>query len=187
MNDKLEAILKVLPQTQCGLCNHKGCRPYAQAMLTNKDTIDKCHPGGTKTLIALSEILNKPYEQYAEQVAARETNNSVVYIDSQACIGCTKCIQACPVDAIVGAAKTNHIVLKTECTGCDLCIPACPVDCIHKDQHSNGDNLGQYFRERYEQRQLRLNKDAEQKKVIHKKNKALVSARLKQIIKQDKN
>jgi electron transport complex protein RnfB len=126
--DQIDALL---PQTQCGQCTYAGCRPYAEAIAKGEADINQCPPGGETVIIALADLLDveaKPLN--AEHGQAKETK-TVVYIDEQTCIGCTLCIQACPVDAILGAAKHMHTVIESECTGCDLCIPPCPVDCIH--------------------------------------------------------
>ena len=124
--DKIDALL---PQTQCGQCTYPGCRPYAEAITSGEANINQCPPGGETTMLALSELLG--VEPLAlDQEHADEPEKTVVYIDEQICIGCTLCIQACPVDAILGAAKQMHTVIESECTGCDLCIPPCPVDCI---------------------------------------------------------
>ncbi|MFK8397156.1 electron transport complex subunit RsxB [Pseudomonas sp. BGr12] len=119
-------INDLLPQTQCGQCGYAGCKPYAQA-IAGGDAINKCPPGGAATIAALAELLDiepLPLD------AAEETPLRVAYIREAECIGCTKCIRACPVDAIVGAAKLMHTVIVDECTGCDLCLEPCPVDCI---------------------------------------------------------
>ena len=125
--DLIEHIDALLPQTQCGKCGHPGCRPYAEGIAAG-EPINKCPPGGAETIEALSRLLITP----AIPLDPQRGNPSAVvaYIREAECIGCTKCIQACPVDAIVGAAKFMHTVLVDECTGCDLCIAPCPVDCI---------------------------------------------------------
>ncbi len=121
--EKLDALL---PQTQCGQCGYPGCRPYAEA-IANGDVINKCVPGGEPTIKRIAELMgvevpvDGPVEPPIKKVA---------FIHEDLCIGCTKCIQACPVDAIVGAAKMMHTVIKSECTGCDLCVDPCPTDCI---------------------------------------------------------
>lgn len=122
--DKIDAIL---PQTQCGQCGFPGCRPYAEAIAGGEAEINRCPPGGETVVLALSDLLGvdpKPLEG-----GARE--KTVAWIDEQTCIGCTLCFQACPVDAILGAAKQMHTILESECTGCGLCVEPCPVDCIH--------------------------------------------------------
>jgi len=126
----VEQIDNLLPQTQCGQCGFPGCKPYAEAIAHEEADINQCPPGGETTIIALADLLDRePKPLNPENGAASE--KTVVYIDEQTCIGCTLCIQACPVDAIVGAAKQMHTVVTDECTGCDLCIPPCPVECIH--------------------------------------------------------
>ena len=126
----VEKIDAILPQTQCGQCSYAGCRPYAEAISKGEADINRCPPGGTTTMLALADLLGvEPRPLSAEHAA--EPIKTVVYIDEQICIGCTLCIQVCPVDAILGAAKQMHSVIERECTGCNLCIPPCPVDCIH--------------------------------------------------------
>ena len=124
-----EAIDALLPQTQCGLCGYAGCRPYAEAIEAGEADINQCPPGGEAGIRALALLLGRePKPLNPEHGETRPP--SVVVIREDECIGCTKCIQACPVDAIVGASKLMHTVLADRCTGCDLCIPPCPVDCI---------------------------------------------------------
>ncbi len=122
----VEQLDAILPQTQCGQCGYPGCRPYAEA-IANGDDINKCPPGGEATVKELADLMGvepKPLDEDAI------TEKRVAYIREDECIGCTKCIQACPVDAIIGAAKHMHTVITSECTGCDLCVEPCPVDCI---------------------------------------------------------
>lgn len=127
-NPIVEDINNILPQTQCGQCGHPGCRPYAQAIADGED-INKCPPGGEATIQALADLLDvEPKPLDAEH--GEEKTRQVAIIREDECIGCTKCIQACPVDAILGAAKQMHTVIESECTGCDLCVEPCPVDCI---------------------------------------------------------
>jgi electron transport complex protein RnfB len=124
--DRVDAIL---PQTQCGQCNYPGCRPYAEAIAAGEADINQCPPGGEAGIRALAELLGvEPLPLNPEH--GREQSRRVAVIDEITCIGCTLCIQACPVDAIVGASKQMHTVIEGECTGCDLCLPPCPVDCI---------------------------------------------------------
>ena len=125
--DQIDAIL---PQTQCGQCTYPGCRPYAEAIAKGEADINQCPPGGEAVIIALSDLLGVDPKPLNEE-HGEHTEKTVVEIDEQICIGCTLCIQACPVDAILGAAKQMHTILKDECTGCNLCIEPCPVDCIY--------------------------------------------------------
>lgn len=122
--DQIEALL---PQTQCGQCGYPGCRPYAEA-IANGEKINRCPPGGSATMEKLADLMGVEPEPLT---ATAETQvRKVAFIREEECIGCTKCIQACPVDAIVGAGKLMHTVLASACTGCDLCVEPCPVDCI---------------------------------------------------------
>jgi electron transport complex protein RnfB len=119
----------LLPQTQCGQCGFPGCRPYAKAIAANEANINQCPPGGEATILALADLLDRdPTPLNPEN--GMEKPKRVAFIDEQTCIGCTLCIQACPVDAILGTAKHMHTVIAKECTGCELCIAPCPVDCI---------------------------------------------------------
>lgn len=158
----------LLPQTQCGLCGYGGCMPYAKAMIFEEASINLCPPGGVKTLKALGEALQQDPNPYLEEMQAKTKSPSVVRIVEPECIGCTKCIQVCPVDAIVGSAKQMHTVIASACTGCDLCIPACPVDCIEVIplNHSEGstvNNKAETWRERFEVREQRLTQEKKEK------------------------
>lgn len=123
-----QRIDALLPQTQCGKCGHPGCRPYADGIAAGTELINKCPPGGEETIEALARLLQVPVIELDR--SRGEAPAVIAFIREAECIGCTKCIQACPVDAIVGAARLMHSVLVDECTGCDLCIAPCPVDCI---------------------------------------------------------
>ncbi|MDT8283750.1 MAG: electron transport complex subunit RsxB [Gammaproteobacteria bacterium] len=127
----VDQIDTLLPQTQCGQCTYAGCRPYAEAIAKGEADINQCPPGGEATIIALADLLGVEAKPLNAEHGAAKDLPTVVCIDEQTCIGCTLCIQACPVDAILGAAKQMHTVIESECTGCNLCIPPCPVDCIH--------------------------------------------------------
>jgi len=124
----VDQIDNILPQTQCGQCGYPGCRPYAEA-IANGEAINKCPPGGEATIQELADLLGREAIPLDEE-HGHEKAKTVAYIREDECIGCTKCIQACPVDAILGAAKHMHTVIESECTGCDLCVEPCPVDCI---------------------------------------------------------
>ena len=130
-NPIVEQINAILPQTQCGQCNYPGCKPYAEAIAKGEAPINQCPPGGQEGIKKLADLLDVEVLELNPENGA-EVEDQVVEIIEPDCIGCTKCIQVCPVDAIVGAAKQMHTVILDECTGCDLCIPACPVDCIIK-------------------------------------------------------
>lgn len=126
----VERIDALLPQTQCGQCGYPGCRPYAEAIAAGEADINQCPPGGETGVVALADLLGRDPKPLSPEHGV-EKPQMVAVIDEQVCIGCTLCIQACPVDAILGAAKQMHTVLSRECTGCELCLPPCPVDCVH--------------------------------------------------------
>lgn len=123
--DKIDALL---PQTQCGQCGYPGCKPYAEAIASGEAEINKCAPGGEAVVIALADLLGR---EIPTEGVIEDKPPMVAFIDENACIGCTLCIQACPVDAILGSAKHMHTVITKECTGCELCVPPCPVNCIY--------------------------------------------------------
>jgi electron transport complex protein RnfB len=123
--DKIDAVL---PQTQCGQCGFPGCKPYAEAIAKGEADINKCPPGGEEGIHKLADLLGKEFIPFGEGAAPK--GKAVAFINENTCIGCTLCIQACPVDAIVGAAKQMHTIIAAECTGCELCLAPCPVDCI---------------------------------------------------------
>jgi H+/Na+-translocating ferredoxin:NAD+ oxidoreductase subunit B len=123
----IEMIERLLPQTQCGDCGFDGCLPYAEALVENKTELNRCLPGGNETIKDLARFLGteiKPLYKESKNI------NTVALIDETVCIGCVKCITACPVDAIIGAPKQMHSIINQYCTGCELCIAPCPVDCI---------------------------------------------------------
>lgn len=122
----VEKIDAILPQSQCGQCGYPGCKPYAEA-IANGDIITKCVPGGRPTVVKIAEIMGVDVPAM-DDVA--EPEEMVAFIDENMCIGCTKCIQACPVDAIIGTNKAMHTVIPDLCTGCELCVAPCPTDCI---------------------------------------------------------
>ncbi|CAM5383167.1 electron transport complex subunit RsxB [Thauera mechernichensis] len=125
----VEKIDAILPQTQCGQCGFPGCKPYAQAIANGEADINQCPPGGDEGVRKLADLLGREFKPLSEEHGI-EKPKAVAVIDEQTCIGCTLCIQACPVNAIVGAAKQMHTVVEPLCTGCELCVAPCPVDCI---------------------------------------------------------
>ncbi|MDD2100148.1 Electron transport complex protein rnfB [compost metagenome] len=175
----IQRIDALLPQTQCGKCGHPGCKPYATG-IANGEPINKCPPGGSETIHALAELLHVPVLEL--DVSRGSAPAQIAYIREAECIGCTKCIQACPVDAIVGAAKLMHTVIIDECTGCDLCVAPCPVDCIEmhplplnsvlpivgglafslEEQRARAAKRD-HARRRFEQRNARLQREEQQK------------------------
>ena len=124
-----EKLATLLPQTQCGKCGFAGCKPYANAIINEDAPINQCPPGGEITIHAIADLLDRDFIPFDAEVVVEEALKLAVIIEKD-CIGCTLCIQACPVDAIVGCAKQMHTVIASECTGCELCLPPCPVDCI---------------------------------------------------------
>ena len=125
----VERIDAILPQTQCGQCTFPGCKPYANAIAKGEADINQCPPGGEAGVRALAELMGVEFKPLNEEHGITKPK-SVAFIDEETFIGCTLCIQACPVDAILGAAKQMHTIIEKECTGCELCLPPCPVDCI---------------------------------------------------------
>ncbi len=125
-NPLAEQVVQALPQTQCGQCGFAGCKDYAEALARGDAEVDLCPPGGQAVVIALADLLGRD----PPQKGAVEKPKTIAVIDEQTCIGCTLCQQACPVDAILGAAKHMHTVIRDECTGCELCMAPCPVECI---------------------------------------------------------
>jgi electron transport complex protein RnfB len=165
----VETIDAVLPQTQCGQCGYPGCRPYADAIASGEAPINQCPPGGDEVIAELALLLNQPVIPL-NSAHGTATPPVVARIDEEACIGCTLCIDACPVDAIVGARKMMHTVITAECTGCALCLPPCPVDCIalaptgaERDRNQQRIKALQY-RQRHQARQLRYAKLEQQRR-----------------------
>lgn len=153
----VKQIDDILPQTQCGLCEYNGCKPYAEAIVNQNEDIHRCPPGGVKGLLKLAEITGQDATPFIETVRNKEKPKLLARIREDECIGCTKCITACPVDAILGASKYMHSVIESECTGCELCVKPCPVDCIDMVELGKlGD--ANHYRMRYENHNERLKK-----------------------------
>ena len=125
----VERLDALLPQTQCTRCGYAGCRPYAEALTAGHAGIDQCPPGGAATAAELAALLGLAARPVGAAFGS-EAPPRVAVIDEALCIGCAKCLPACPLDAIVGAAHFLHTVIAAECSGCELCLPSCPVDCI---------------------------------------------------------
>ena len=161
--DTIECIDALLPQTQCTRCGYPACRAYAEAIASGEADINQCPPGGAAGIVALAGLLGRAPKPL-NPANGVEKPREIALIDEEACIGCTKCIQACPVDAIVGASKWMHTVLVDECTGCDLCIPPCPVDCITMvpapDDGRSPPQRADDYRARYVARNARLEREA---------------------------
>lgn len=152
-----ESIDALLPQTQCTRCGYPACRPYAEAIARDEAAINQCPPGGAPGITRLAQLLGRP-ELPLNPANGIEQPLRLARIDEAVCIGCTLCIQACPTDAIVGAAKQMHTVLLDACTGCELCLPPCPVDCISlvPDVRTWDDTRAATARRHFETRNLRL-------------------------------
>src|SRR5574340_1243496 len=158
----------LLPQTQCRRCGYADCRAYAEAIATGEADINRCPPGGAETIEALAALTGRPAQPLEAEVG-KFMPGTVAFIDEALCIGCTKCIQACPVDAIVGAPKQMHTVIEALCTGCELCVAPCPVDCIYMQPAratttgvrvpASGQERADFFGARYRSRNARLSRE----------------------------
>ncbi|MEO6173019.1 MAG: electron transport complex subunit RsxB [Arenimonas sp.] len=128
-DELIRQIDALLPQTQCGQCNYPGCKPYAKAIAAGEADINQCPPGGNEGVRALAELLGREVKPINPENGFIKPKLLAIIREPE-CIGCTKCIQACPVDAIIGGPKLMHTIIAELCTGCELCIPPCPMDCI---------------------------------------------------------
>ncbi|OIQ99273.1 electron transport complex subunit RsxB [mine drainage metagenome] len=152
----------LLPQTQCGKCGYPGCQPYAEAIVRGEADINQCPPGGAAGIARLARLLHREIKPLSAAHGV-EQPRAVALIEENLCIGCTLCIQACPVDAIVGAPKQMHTVVTSLCTGCALCLPPCPVDCIRMVPAGSNAYDADDARERFRQRNLRLERERREK------------------------
>ena len=164
LDDLTEKINSILPQTQCGKCDFSGCKPYANAIVEGKADINQCPPGGKTGILKIAHLLKVEYKPLNESHGVSKPRE-IAIIEEDKCIGCTLCILACPVDAILGASKSMHTVISEECTGCELCIEPCPVDCIKmetpgsEDDESIKPKRSAIARSRYEFKQQRILKE----------------------------
>jgi Na+-translocating ferredoxin:NAD+ oxidoreductase subunit B len=172
-----ERIDALLPQTQCRQCGYSGCRPYADAIAAGATGINRCPPGGDETIRELAALTGLPAGPL-DPACGEATPSAVAVIDETTCIGCTLCIQACPVDAIVGAAKLMHTVIAAECSGCRLCVPPCPVDCISMPEAGAGQTAIERrqravgYRTRFVARKLRLEREQAQRSAAPRESAA---------------
>lgn len=183
----IDQINALLPQTQCGKCGYQGCRPYAEAIAAGSADINRCPPGGDEGILALANFLGvepKPLDT----ACGVHKPKAVALIIEEDCIGCAKCLAACPVDAILGAAKQMHTVIESECTGCELCVAPCPVDCIVMQEAPAESPFlfgrmkplrAQQAKSRYEMRNLRKLREVEEKSARAKEKKAALLAKIK--------
>ena len=164
MTESADHIDALLPQTQCTRCGYAACRPYAEAIASGEAPINRCPPGGDAGIAALARLLDRPILPLDPECGT-EGPMQLAWIREDDCIGCLKCVLACPVDAIVGASKRMHTVIAEACTGCGLCLPPCPVDCIDliaAPAHRNAMQEADSSRRRYVLRAQRLaREDAE--------------------------
>ena len=161
----VQQIDALLPQTQCGKCGYGGCEPYAKAIAAGEADINQCPPGGETGIHRLAALLNREFKPLNPRFGV-EKPLEIAVIDEQTCIGCTLCIEACPVDAIIGASKQMHTVITAYCTGCELCIPPCPVDCISMIPAAHpvwSQQDADAARERFNSRKLRMQREQHKK------------------------
>ena len=171
---KIDALL---PQTQCTQCGYQGCMPYADAIAAGDAPINRCPPGGDAGIRALAALLDRPLLTL-DTSCGDHLPHRLAVIDEATCIGCAKCLKACPTDAIIGANKFMHTVIAELCTGCDLCIPPCPVDCIEmvEDKNFPALNNKDFARERFGFHQFRLTRDfAERQQLLAEKERAVLN------------
>jgi electron transport complex protein RnfB len=161
----------LLPQTQCGECDYSGCLPYAEALSQGTALINKCPPGGVVTIKALAALLNKDPTPYLQEAHTRQP--ALAVIREEECIGCTKCIKACPVDAIIGSGTVMHAVITHECTGCGLCVEPCPVDCIEMSALPEARYDTQVARQHHHAKQSRLLRDEHQQQQEYRAKRQL--------------
>lgn len=170
-----KAIDALLPQTQCGECGYPGCLPYAEALAAGGAPIDRCPPGGVDVVKALGQLLNVDASPYLASATLNTRPPAVALIREAECIGCTKCIQACPVDAIIGSGKHMHSIIAHECTGCGLCVEPCPVDCIELVTLPEPAYDVDLARRRFNARQIRLVREERALQQAYRDKRSLVA------------
>ena len=170
----IDKIDEILPQTQCRRCDYPGCRPYAEAIAAGKADINQCPPGGSEGIAALARLLGVDVKPLNSRYGVEQPRRTAFIVEND-CIGCVKCIHACPVDAIIGTSKHMHTVITDECTGCELCIEPCPVDCIVmypvsacQSPEEGAEPTSRFqraanWRSRYESKQARLARDEQER------------------------
>ncbi|WP_419419698.1 RnfABCDGE type electron transport complex subunit B [Legionella sp. D16C41] len=173
MTISVKDIDALLPQTQCGECGFSGCLPYAEALLQGSTPIDRCPPGGVETVKVLAKLLQMDATPYLSTAQANMRKPSVAKIREADCVGCTKCIQACPVDAIIGSGKLMHVVLATACTGCGLCVEPCPVDCIEMHIIDKPTYNREQARQRFQAKQIRNLREQHEQQQLYRAKKQL--------------
>ncbi len=171
--DKINALL---PQTQCTRCGYQGCKPYAEAIANNEADINQCPPAGEETIHLLADLLDKPFKPLNPEFGEHQPPKVAVIIEED-CIGCAKCLPACPVDAILGASKVMHTVIQSECTGCELCIAPCPVDCIVMED-TQLIYSSSIAKQRYDAKQQRLVRLEEEKKEKMRQQREAMKAKM---------
>lgn len=177
----IDQINDILPQTQCRQCSFQGCKPYAVAIASGTADINQCPPGGNDGIAALASLLGVDPKLLNPQFGENKVK-SIAFIIEQDCIGCIKCIAACPVDAILGAAKQMHTIISSECTGCELCVAPCPVDCIVLipqtapiERSTTQYEFAQHAKQRYEARNLRKEQEVAEKSERAKQKRAALA------------
>jgi len=185
LHNKKDLITKIdalLPQTQCGECGYKGCMPYAAAISSGLAKINLCPPGGESTIKSLGALLDENVDYYLQNNNLPKKAPQIAAIREGECIGCTKCISACPVDAIIGTNKHMHSVIEFECTGCGLCVEPCPVDCIDMIDVAENNYDKNKARERHKAKKIReLKNRQEQNQQYLKKRKIIIDSSDKQV------
>ncbi len=169
----VKEIDALLPQTQCGECGYSGCLPYAEALAQGVTSINKCPPGGVATVRALAALLHLDATPYEQEAKEKMRSPSVAVIREAECIGCTKCIKACPVDAIIGSGKLMHAVIAHECTGCGLCVAPCPLDCIEMVSLPEEEYDRDLARKRFNAKQTRALREEHEKQQNYREKRQL--------------